>query len=82
MTRIGYLVLHQRLQEEDRRPDREAMEHKEDVIADDLWAHGKITDKRGARPFDHRLAELICGLDRQGLPEVWPRWAGSGFQIL
>lgn len=58
----GYLVLRNFLEDRDLRPAREAMEHKVDLIAADLLAHGKISDLMQERPFSHRLADLFRDL--------------------
>ena len=54
--REGYIVLENLLNDDDLQPAREAMQHKVDLIADDLYANGLITDKREDAPFAARLA--------------------------
>ncbi|MBO9607505.1 MAG: phytanoyl-CoA dioxygenase family protein [Paenibacillaceae bacterium] len=58
----GYVVLPHLLTDEDLRPAREAMEHKVDIIAGELFGAGLVADKLEQRPFRYRLAELFRDL--------------------
>ena len=60
--REGYIVLEHLLDDDDLQPARDAMRHKVDLIADDLYANGSITDKREDAPFASRLARLFDDL--------------------
>jgi ectoine hydroxylase-related dioxygenase (phytanoyl-CoA dioxygenase family) len=58
----GYLVLENFLNEEDMTPPREAMTHKVDIIADDLFTAGLVPHKFEGEPFATRLARLFENL--------------------
>ena len=58
----GYIVLDPFLTDEEMAPAREAMRHKVDIIAADLFDNGLITDKLEDLPFKYRLARLFQGL--------------------
>lgn len=60
--REGYLVLPRLLTDADLAPARAAMEHKVDLIADELYADGLVTNRRESAPFATRLARLFDGL--------------------
>jgi len=60
--REGYIVLQNLLDDDDLKAARDAMRHKVDLIADDLFENGLIKDKRENEPFETRLARLFDGL--------------------
>lgn len=70
----GYLVLPDLLDDEDLRPAREAMTQKVSLIADDLYADGRVADKLEDRPFESRLAELFEGLTDQDFLKYGRSW--------
>lgn len=57
----GFLVLENWLGEVEMAAARAAMMHKVDLIAEELWADGAISDKLEDAPFDKRLAWLFKG---------------------
>ncbi len=60
--REGYIVLENLLSDDDMKAARQAMMHKVDIIANDLFANGLIDDKLENEPFKYRLAKLFKGL--------------------
>ncbi len=70
----GYLVLPALLNDADMAPVRAAMTEKVSMIADALYADGKITDRREGRPFAYRLAELFSGLSDQEFLKFGRGW--------
>lgn len=60
--RDGYLVIPGLLDDADLAPAREAMTQKVDLIAEELYRDGLITDRLTYRPFEYRLAELFANL--------------------
>jgi phytanoyl-CoA hydroxylase len=60
-NREGYLILEALLDESDMAPAKEAMNHKVDLIADELFEAGIIQDKHLDAPFESRLARIFAG---------------------
>lgn len=58
----GYLVLPHFLNDEDLAPAREAMQQKVDLIANELFSDGLVTDRFVSEPFATRLARLFEAL--------------------
>lgn len=58
----GYIVLEDLLNDSDMQPAREAMLQKVDIMADDLFAAGLISDRLENEPFETRLARLFENL--------------------
>ncbi|QJD84593.1 phytanoyl-CoA dioxygenase family protein [Cohnella herbarum] len=70
----GYLVLPKLLTHDELAPAREAMNHKVNEIADELFAAGLITDKLEHRPFKYRLAELFQDLTAEDFLKHGRSW--------
>lgn len=70
----GYLVLPNLLTHDELAPAREAMNHKVNEIADELFAAGLITDKLEHRPFKYRLAELFQDLTAEDFLKHGRSW--------
>ena len=58
----GYIIIEGLLDDNDMKPAREAMMQKVDVIAEDLYNNGLISDKLEHEPFATRLARLFDNL--------------------
>ncbi|MFD2114498.1 phytanoyl-CoA dioxygenase family protein [Paenibacillus yanchengensis] len=70
----GYLVLPNLLTEAELAPAREAMMQKVDMIANDLYSDGLITDKRENSPFETRLAEIFEDLSHDHFLKYGRSW--------
>jgi ectoine hydroxylase-related dioxygenase (phytanoyl-CoA dioxygenase family) len=82
--REGYIVLQDLLDDDDLKAARDAMCHKVDLIADDLFKNGLIKDKRENEPFETRLARLFDGLTDVEFLKFGRGWRDrfSGYFIL
>ncbi len=70
----GYLVLERYLGDQELAGARDAMSHKVDMIADELFANGLVVDRLEAAPFDSRLAQLFEGLSDQDFLQYGRSW--------
>ncbi len=70
----GYLVLPKLLNDEDMVPAREAMQQKVDLIANELFKDGLVTDLLTSEPFATRLARLFENLTEKDFLRYGRSW--------
>lgn len=71
---IGFIVLHELLDESDLNAVKSSMAQRVDEIADQLYEEGVIADKRDASPFETRLAEIFSGLPQEAFLRFGRSW--------